>query len=70
MSVYAGQAKISRASRDLVARWRSVKGVWRDEVSRRFEDEHIMPLLRELRSTEAALTRMTRVMNQIRRECE
>ncbi|MHC4443249.1 MAG: hypothetical protein ACYTF1_09390 [Planctomycetota bacterium] len=69
MSVYAGRVKIKDASKALRARWNSTKGLWRDEVSRNFEEKHLDPLLKKLRNAEEALSHMDEVLNQLRRDC-
>ena len=70
MSVYAGQMKLKRASKDLLARWRETKTTWRDDVSRRFEEHHIVPLMTKLRTAEAALAHMVVILDKIHRDCE
>ena len=69
MSVYAGQAKIKEASKELRVRWNNTKSLWRDEVSRQFEEKHLDPLLLKLRKAEEALSHMDAVLNQLRRDC-
>ncbi len=70
MSVGSGHAKLKRAARDLTSEWREVNRYWRDEVSRRFEKEHLEPILAKLRSAVEAMGHMDAVVNQARRDCE
>ena len=70
MSVSVGQAKLRLASKDLRVRWNETTLSWRDEVSRKFEEAHLKPLLLTLRTAEAALEEMHGVLNQVRRDCE
>jgi hypothetical protein len=69
MSVYAGQAKIKKVSKDLRARWHETRSLWRDEVSRSFEEKHLEPLLIKLHKAEEALLHMDAVLNHLRRDC-
>ena len=69
MSVYAGRVKIKDASKTLRARWNSTKSLWRDEVSRKFEEKQLDPLLLKLRKAEEALSHMDGVLNRLRRDC-
>ena len=70
MSVDAGQARIKRASRELFARWHSTRSMWRDEVSSKFEDKHLTPLVAALRTAEEALGRMAMVLQRLHQDCE
>lgn len=69
MSVGSGHAKLKRAARDLLVRWRSVQAMWRDENSRKFEENYIDPFMAKLRITESAMGHMTMMLDQIRRDC-
>ena len=70
MSLQSGQAKLTRAMKELNARWGSVRPVWRDEVGRRFEAEHIVPLEQKVRAATGAMSRMSELLHRIRRDCE
>ena len=70
MSVGAGHATVKRAAKDLLARWRTTQSTWRDENSRKFEENYIEPFMSKLRTAEAALGHMDMVLGQIRRDCE
>jgi len=69
VSVQGGQAKLHYASKKLTGRWDGTKFVWRDEVSRRFEENHLMPLISKLQAAEGAMGRMEAILQQVRRDC-
>ena len=70
MSLHTGQANMRKASKDLAARWGEVRSVWRDDIAKKFEDEYIYSLLRELRVAQEAMAHMGSVITQIRQDCE
>jgi hypothetical protein len=69
MSVYAGQANLKRASRDLLARWSETRLVWRDDISRKFEERYIEPMVQRLRMAQEAMAHMEGVLTKIRADC-
>jgi hypothetical protein len=70
MSVNAAHGKLRRACSDLVVRWQGTRTAWHDEVSEKFEENHLKPLVAKLRRAEAALEQMDVVLHQVRRDCE
>ena len=70
MSVSSGHAKLQRASKDLLARWNGTRLFWRDDVSRKFDQNHLTPLLKKLRAAQEAMSHMDAILNQVRRDCE
>ncbi len=70
MSAVAGQAKLHQAMKDLLVRWRKTKSHWRDDVSRRFEENHLAPLEINLRAAAEAMGQMANSVNRARRDCE
>jgi len=70
MSVYSGRAKIKEASKKLRASWGNTRSLWRDEVSRQFEERQLDPLLLKLQKAEEALAYMDNVLSQLRRDCK
>ena len=69
MSVGTGHAKLKRAGRELLAEWDLVSRTWRDEVGRRFEKEHLEPILARIRAAGEAMGHMDGVINSVRRDC-
>ena len=70
MSVRGGAGLLKRAEKDLRLRWHEVTDAWRDENCRRFEAEHVEPLLRRLRAVEHAMAQMATVVENCRRDCQ
>lgn len=69
MSVSAGHAKLKRAGKDLLASWHAAEALWRDENSRRFQEDYVGPFLAKLRMTQEAMGHLELVLNQIRQDC-
>jgi len=61
--------RIKRASKDLVIRWNETRASWRDDVARGFEEKNLAPLMTKLRTADAALSHMVRVLGWVRRDC-
>ena len=70
MSVNSGLGKVHRASVDLGVKWDEIKSVWRDQNSRKFEEDILTPLLARLRAAEAAMGQMEDTLYKLRRDCE
>ena len=70
MSLHTGQANLRKATKDLSARWGEIRTVWRDDVAKQFEEQYVMPLMRELRVSQEAMAHMAAVVAQIRQDCE
>ena len=70
MSVNAGLQKLKRAGKDLRTQWNEVKGTWHDENSRRFEEQHLAPLLARLRTVELTMGHMATILQEARHDCE
>ena len=70
MGVYEGRGQLSRAMKDLMARWAETKLDWDDAVSHKFENEFLLQLELGLRSATGAMDHMAQVLAQIRRDCE
>jgi hypothetical protein len=69
MSVRTGQAKLARATKTLLASWQETKESWRDENSRIFEEEVLIPMQLEIRRIDQAMTHLDAVLNRIRIDC-
>ena len=48
MSLPSGAGNLEEARKVLLARWREVRAGWDDDVARRFEEEVVEPLLKDL----------------------
>jgi|WetSurMetagenome_2_1015567.scaffolds.fasta_scaffold582432_1 hypothetical protein len=69
MSVGTGQAKLAREAKALFVSWLQTKESWRDENSRVFEEEVLVPLQLELRKIDQAMTHLDAVLNRVRGDC-
>ena len=70
MSIVAGQAKLKRASKDLMIAWNEIRASWRDDKSREFDKRYIAPMAAKLRAADAALIHMDGILYRLRRDCE
>ncbi len=70
MGVYASQAKLKQASKDLALRWSRTREYWRDENARQFEKKYLDRLHAGLNTCEQALQRMDTILGQVRRDCK
>jgi hypothetical protein len=69
MSVTAGLGKLKHAAKDLRLQWGEVQSTWHDDNCRRFQENHVEPLLDRLRMVELALGHMASVLQQARHDC-
>ncbi|MBI9016197.1 MAG: hypothetical protein JEZ07_02935 [Phycisphaerae bacterium] len=58
MSLNDSNAKIMRATKDLLIYWENVKATWRDANSRQFEELYFEPLQIEVRKAQRAMELM------------
>jgi hypothetical protein len=70
MSLTDSKATLSRAAKDLFARWDEVKEVWGDEQSREFEKDFLSMFEQDVRSALTAMDHMDFVIQRIKQECE
>jgi hypothetical protein len=70
MSLTDSKAALSRAAKDLLARWEMVKTVWADAQSEAFEKTYLGPLEQDVRSALGAIDHMDQVLQKIESECE
>ena len=69
MSVSASLGKLKQNAKDLRLQWLEVKQFWRDENSRRFEEQHLAPMLARLRRVELAMGHMASILQKARHDC-
>jgi hypothetical protein len=70
MSLMDSKGTLSRAAKDLFARWPEVKGVWDDAQSEEFEKVYMAMIEQDVRSALGALDHMIQVLAKIESECE
>lgn len=70
MSLIDSKATLSRAAKDLFARWRDVQAVWSDAQSQEFEKVYLSLIEQDVRSALEALDHMDHVIQSIENDCE
>jgi hypothetical protein len=61
--------KINQGLKDLFLRWDDTKAVWKDPVSRSFEENHMVTLEKQLITTLKAMDRLAQELYRCKREC-
>lgn len=61
--------KIHSAIKDLQVAWAQVTETWRDEASRHFEEQHLMPLAMTTKLTLDAIGRMSEHVQRAEHAC-
>lgn len=64
-----GSNRLNHAMKTLRAKWDEVESLWRDNVRRDFEKQHMEPLERQVNSTMRAMHDLNEVIQRARREC-
>jgi hypothetical protein len=70
MSISVGNTMLQDATKLLMLHWERCKSEWNDDKAREFEQDYIEMLKPRLRSTLAAMDRVSDQASQARRECE
>lgn len=70
MGVHEGHGQLNKAYKELNSRWLQAQHDWNDAVSRQFAEKYLIPLEYELRLTGNAMDQMSRLLSQIRQECQ
>ena len=69
-SLIDGAGQIKTAADRLDEVWSIAKSSWNDTVSRNLEEEHLEPLMQQVRTTLDAISRLNGVLTAACRECE
>ena len=69
-SLIDGAGQIKSAADRLEEVWSIAQSSWNDSVSRNLEEEHLEPLMQQVRKTLDAITRLNSVLVTACRECE
>ncbi len=70
MGVHEDRGALARAMKDLMTRWSETRAQWDDANAKRFEEERLLNLERDLRMAVGAMDAMATLLQQIRRDCE
>ena len=65
-----GAGQIKTATDRLEESWAVAKSTWNDAISMNLEEEHLAPLLEQVRSVLDAVSRLNSVLVTACRECE
>jgi len=69
MGVYEGRGQLTRAMKDLMARWAETSSVWDDIVAKNFEKRFLSPLEIDVRNATSAMDQASQLLAKIRRDC-
>lgn len=64
------ESQLRGALQDLQRAWNEVSESWNDEISRKFSEEHLDPLLPTSKMALDAVARMRELLNRMQLECE
>ena len=70
MGVYEGRGQLARAMKDLMIRWGETQVVWRDAVSKEFEEKVLGSLQRDVVTATAAMNTAAQTLIQVRQDCK
>jgi hypothetical protein len=70
MGVHEARANLSKAIKELHARWNNATTSWNDAKSREFDEKHITPLAMDLKQALSAMDHVAVLMPQLYRDCE
>lgn len=65
-----GAARIRTALKNLESVWNQHRDEWNDQVSHRFQTHHLEPILPQTKMALDAISRMSQLMDEVRRDCE
>lgn len=65
-----GAGRIRYALENLQTTWNEVSEKWDDAVSRRFQAQHLEPMLPGVKLALDAIARMSLLMDEVERDCE
>ena len=70
MDLSTGQARMSKALKNLRLKWEHARESWRDANAAAFEREHVDALEPKVMAAISAMERLGSVLHQMERECE
>jgi hypothetical protein len=66
--IHSGAVKLEQAMRAVRMRWEHTKALWRDEMSRKFEAEHLAELEPQVKVVLDAAARLAEVLDKAQEE--
>ncbi|MBL8814686.1 MAG: hypothetical protein JNL58_01560 [Planctomyces sp.] len=70
VDVLSPAARLEDATKQLLAAWNVTKEHWSDPVSRKVEDEYLIPLQAQIRCLLDATTKLAEVLRTAEHECQ
>ena len=70
MSLMDSKGMLSKATKDLFARWQDVQGVWSDTQSQEFGKLFLAQIEQDVRAALGAMDHMNQVIVKIHNDCE
>ena len=67
--LYSGAALIRTGMQQIEQTWQKSSEEWDDEVSRRFSEQYLEPLVPEVKLALGAVAHMQLLLDEIRRDC-
>jgi hypothetical protein len=65
-----GAGRIRHALKNLDVVWREISDQWDDGVSRRFREQHLDPMIPDVKLALDAISRMHLLLDEVQRDCE
>jgi hypothetical protein len=65
-----GISRIYDALEKLQIVWQESSESWNDSVSRRFQEEHLDPMIPDVKLAMESVSRMNSLMEEVQRDCE
>lgn len=70
MSLVDSRITLSRAAKDLFARWNALQEIWSDAQSHEFEKTYLFQIEQDVRSALGALDHMNQILQTLEHDCE
>ncbi len=70
MSLMDSKGALSKASKEIFARWNDLKSTWSDAQSQEFEKTYLFQIEQDVRSALSAMDSMDLLMKKIQNDCE
>ena len=69
MSLNVSRTRLENAMKELLVHWERAQTRWDDQMSRKFESQHLRPLEPKVRNAVAAMAKMSEILAAVEREC-
>lgn len=69
MGLHEARGNLAKALKDLMARWEYTRGLWADAQSKKFEEEVLARLEKDLKAAVDGMDTMAVLVHQAKRDC-